>query len=102
MAKDSASISIVTEPADGEAFTIGETVRFEIKGTGVISYACARDDGDVVLGGGLMRGDTDFVVGESQNWHADSDDQLACTASLIELVRGRTKVLATTTFEVRR
>lgn len=101
MPKNTGSIKVVSEPADGEAFAIGETVRFETT-EGVISYACHTDSGDVVLGGGLIRGDFDFVVSESQNWAASPDDQLGCVASLIENVKGRTKVLATTTFEVRR
>ena len=101
MPKETSSISVANEPADGDAFAIGETVQFEIDGTGVISFACHTPDGDRVLGGGLIRGDTDFVVSGSQNWDANPVD-LACVASLIESVKGRTKVLAVTTFEVRR
>lgn len=95
------SISVANTPADGDAFAIGETVEFAITGTGVISYVCNDAGGETRLGGGLIRGDLDFVVGMSERW-SESPVPLACTASLIEQdKRGNPRTVATTTFEVR-
>lgn len=101
MPKNTATLTITSDPGPDGRYTIGDTVTFDITPDdgGVISYACETAQGEVVLGGGLIRGDTDFVVSYSPKWQANPVP-LSCTASLIELRKGRTVVFDTVEFDL--
>ncbi len=82
--------------ADAATYAVGDTITFATS-EGVIDFRCVDEDGTVLLGGGLFRGDFDFVVSYSPAWAADPVS-LDCTASLVDLIHGRIRTLASTEF----
>jgi hypothetical protein len=76
----------------------GDTVRFAITGTGVISILGSRD-GTTLWSASLVRGDLDVVMSASAAWAAHPGP-LHCTAMLREQAGKQVRTVAQCEYEV--
>ena len=78
----------------------GDTVVFDVQppDAGLIVVHGSRD-GVLLSAWNNELGDSDIVIGDSSRW-LDSPGPLHCEAMVIQIVRGRGKVVATCEFEI--